>query len=137
MSLNKTNKRKTDKILKRKTAEKKRKTHKRRKTVKGGLGASDYAKYVFGDVGQQQPASSISNEIKMNDPTKYNIQPIATQPVVSKGGRKNKKGGKNILTDISVPSILLLGNSVFKPEKKVDNKTNENIKVTFSKSKDN
>lgn len=137
LNKNKSSKRKSDKRRTRKNEEKKRSTYKRRKTMTGGLGASDYAKYVFGDVGQQHPVNSISNEIKMNDPTKYNVQPVATQPIVSKGGRRNKKGGKNIITDISVPAVLLLGNSIFKPEKKNDNKTHENIKVRFSKSKDN
>jgi hypothetical protein len=68
----------------------------------GGSGAAQHAEYVYGK-GDQQHAADGTNVIAMN----------------KVGGRRRKRGGQGVLTDVAVPALLLYANTVYKPTRKI------------------
>ena len=71
--------------------------------VTGGAGAAQYAEYVYGKGDQQHAAAGGTNVIAMN----------------KVGGRRRKRGGQGVFTDVAVPALLLYANTVYKPTRKV------------------
>jgi len=75
----------------------KRRTYKRRTSMKGGFGGADNAISVFGDM-KDQHASSGGNTIAMSQ--------------IKCGGGKVRGG--NMVTDLGVPAVLVAANHFYK-----------------------
>jgi hypothetical protein len=82
--------------------------------VAGGAGASQFAEYIFGGPDAQKAIVAGSNVIATNNPTGYTPDAVGGKMPEIKGGRKSKKGGKGMLTDIAVPALLLYANTAVK-----------------------
>ena len=78
------------------------------KKQRGGDGAADHAKAVFGDVGQQHAGSQNNNTIAMNNPTAPMAQPAM------KGGKKLKM----LKRKFKIPAFLMYINPFSKSQKK-------------------
>jgi len=85
------------------------------KRTSGGDGASEYGMKVFGSTDSQSRGEG--GAIALNQ--QYAVQVRGGNgslplPVVKMGGRRSKKGGKGVLTDIAVPAVLLYANTMTK-----------------------
>jgi hypothetical protein len=102
--------------------------------VAGGAGASQFAEYVFGGPDAQK-AIPDSNVIATNNPTGYTPDAVGVRMPEVKGGRKSKKGGKGVLTDIAVPALLLYANTAVKrrSNKVYGNKSAKKSRKNFRK----
>jgi len=102
--------------------------------VAGGAGASQFAEYVFGGPDAQK-AIPDSNVIATNNPSGYTPDAVGVRMPEVKGGRKSKKGGKGVLTDIAVPALLLYANTAVKrrSNKVYGNKSAKKSRKNFRK----
>jgi hypothetical protein len=102
--------------------------------VSGGAGASQFAEYVFGGPDAQK-AIPDSNVIATNNPSGYTPDAVGVRMPEVKGGRKSKKGGKGVLTDIAVPALLLYANTAVKrrSNKVYGNKSAKKSRKNFRK----
>lgn len=84
----------------------------RKRTIKGGAGAADYAASVYGGIGQQHAANSYSNVIAMKGGEAVPLEATSTLSpgLVGGGKRRGKKGGNGLLTNLAVPAVLLIAN---------------------------
>ena len=93
----------------------------RKGMIMGGAGGADYARAVYGDIGQQHNVSSNSNVIAMNaqaasamrggDASPNSAVITGLSPAPMTGGRRRKRGG-NGLTSLAVPAVLLVANQM-------------------------
>jgi hypothetical protein len=104
-----------------------RKKRNTQKKASGGDGTSTWGKHVFGDANSQTRGPDGS--LKMD--TSYAIQVKGVQggavvplPLKAHGGKRGKKGGKGVLTDIAVPAVLLYANTMTKSMNKSSKKRN-------------
>lgn len=82
------------------------------KKQRGGNGAADFAKAVYGDVGQQHAGSQNSNIIAMNNASAQAQAPVANGAM--KGGKK-----RNMLKrQFKIPAFLMYINPFSKSQKK-------------------
>ena len=82
------------------------------KKQRGGDGAADFAKAVYGDVGQQHAGSQNSNIIAMNNTSAQAQAPVANGAM--KGGKK-----RNMLKrQFKIPAFLMYINPFSKSQKK-------------------
>lgn len=83
----------------------------RKRMMKGGSGAAEYAQSVYGGIGEQHAANNYSNVIAMRG---GDAQPLAAtssmSPGLIGGGKRSKKGGNGLLTNLAVPAVLLIAN---------------------------
>lgn len=103
-----------------------RKKRNTQKKASGGDGTSTWGKHVFGDSNTQTRGPD--GAIKMD--TAYAVQVkgvhggAAILPLKTQGGKRSKKGGKGVLTDIAVPAVLLYANTMTKSMNKSSKKRN-------------
>jgi len=64
---------------------------KEKRSMRGGDGAADFAKAVYGDVGQQHAGTQHGNEIAMGAPSPATTMSSTPAPVVGGGKRFSKK----------------------------------------------
>ena len=124
---------------------KKQKTKHQNKTSKyrsskiiGGVGAWSFGEHVYGNAENQQSVSGTSNVIQtvpgstyMPNPDNYSYKNV-TDGIV--GGKKTKKGGRGVLTEIAIPAVLLYANNTIGKKIK-SNKSNKNKtkRIRFSR----
>ena len=83
-----------------------------RRSVRGGVGASEYAEGVYGKAGEQVVGPDGAIAMKGGNP----------MPML-KGGSRQKKGGKSVLMDVAVPAVLLYANNnIYKNKTSKDSK---------------
>ena len=83
------------------------------KKQRGGDGAADFAKAVYGDVGQQHPGSQNSNIIAMN-----NASAPAHAQVQTSGAMKGGKKRNMLKHKFKIPAFLMYINPFSKSQKK-------------------
>jgi hypothetical protein len=96
---------------------KKRNTQKR---ASGGSGTADWGTKMYGT----EQIRGTDGSIKMNENYAVQIKGGAVMPMVTHGGKRGKKGGKGVLTDIAVPAVLLYANTMTKSMNKSSKKKN-------------
>ena len=91
----------------------------RKRTMKGGVGAAEYAQSVYGAIGQQHASDNTSNVIAMTSPgggmkggdaVPFEATSLLSPGSVGGGKRRGKKGGNGLLTNLAVPAVLLIAN---------------------------
>jgi hypothetical protein len=87
-----------------------------RRSVRGGddSGAAASGIKAFGDMGEQVRGDDGSIQLRQGG------NPI---PMQTKGGSRQKKGGKSVLMDVAVPAVLLYANNnIYKNKTSKDSK---------------
>jgi hypothetical protein len=110
---------------------KKRNTQKK---ASGGDGTSTWGKNIYGDVNNQ--VRGHDGAIQMNTPYAVQVKGVqggAVMPLKMQGGKRGKKGGKGVLTDIAVPAVLLYANTMTKSMNKSSKKRHYNNKSRKSR----
>ena len=102
------------------------------KRTSGGGGTADWGNKIYGTSNNQ--ARGPDGSLKMD--TSYAVQIKGGSPLMPmnmKGGRRHKKGGKGVLTDIAVPAVLLYANTMTKSMGKSSKKRHYNNKSRKSR----
>jgi hypothetical protein len=84
------------------------------KKQRGGDGAADFAKAVYGDVGQQHAGSQNSNIIAMNNTSEL----AKVQAPVANGAMKGGKKRNMLKRKFKIPAFLMYVNPFSKSQKK-------------------
>ena len=101
------------------------------KRTSGGDGTADWGSKVFGSSDSQLRGTD--GAIKMNIQYASQIKGGSAVLPIKMGGRRGKKGGKGVLTDIAVPAVLLYANTMTKSMGK--SSKNRNYKNKSRKSR--
>jgi len=78
-----------------------------RRSVRGGMGASDYAISTYGDAGHQMRGADGSIAVK----------PGCTVVGGNSRSQRQRRGGRSVLMDVAVPAVLLYANNNVYPNK--------------------
>jgi hypothetical protein len=88
------------------------------KKQRGGDGAADFAKAVYGDVGQQHAGSQYGNVIATNNTSAQAHVPVPTQAPVANGAMKGGKKRNMLKRQFKIPAFLMYINPFSKSQKK-------------------
>jgi hypothetical protein len=88
------------------------------KKQRGGDGAADFAKAVYGDVGQQHAGTQNSNIIAMNNASVQADAQAQAQAPVANGAMKGGKKRNMLKRKFKIPAFLMYINPFSKSQKK-------------------
>jgi len=91
------------------------------KRISGGDGTADWGQKIYGASDSQTRGPD--GAIVVNQSYATQMRGGGVMPLL-KGGRRYKRGGKGVLTDIAVPAVLLYANTMTKSMGKSSKKRN-------------